>query len=81
MVTTRSLSGHYHGAKLEPQIMCPKDRPKLWHNVSRNQSQIYCATRHLFFLHYFSTLKDCQTGVEGKHPRYLNKQSKRPRSR
>jgi len=30
------LSGHYHGAKQDPQIMCSKDRPKLRHSVGRN---------------------------------------------
>jgi hypothetical protein len=34
--SSRTLSGHCYGAKLDPQITCPKDRPKLWHNVSRN---------------------------------------------
>ena len=36
--SSMTLSWRYHGAKLDPRITCPKDRPKLWHSVNRRST-------------------------------------------
>jgi len=35
MIATRSLPGHYHGARLDSQITYPKDQPELCHSAGQ----------------------------------------------